>query len=318
MALPPKVKTWQYDVNQLFSGSAATDTGRNIILAIKNSMKNFVLNPWVVWGSSATGNFVGNNDGVDRWTDTTAIGTGNRWIVLENLVTSMQVCFYMYNNTQTNYVRIIVSPNGEFGAIGSGGTGTDGVAASPPTAGDQHQVYSAAFVHSSVYTGKLHVMHSSDGECTRILTTVANVCQLFWLFDMPSSPTTGFTTGIWGARAGDANATQYAWWNDTATIYGEVSGDLIGMYVTCEGALTSMVGEYLISQDDDTGEWPIMPMGLLNTVGTHRGRKGSIYDLWWGSTAVAVGTAFPADLSYQFVQFGHIIFPWNGTAPETA
>jgi len=71
-------------------------------------------------------------------------------------------------------------------------------------------------------------------------------------------------------------------------------------------------------QDDDTLEWPIMPIGLLSTTGMHRGRKGALYDIWWGSTAAGSGNTYPEDGSNQFVQFGHLIFPWNGSTPEIA
>ena len=47
-------------------------------------------------------------------------------------------------------------------------------------------------------------------------------------------------------------------------------------------------------------------------------RLGSVYDLWYGSTAVGQGDTYPNDSTRQFVQFGHFIFPWNGTAPQTA
>jgi len=319
MALPPKVKTWQYAVNQLISAANWNENGRVTILAIKNSMVGFASNPWVPWGSSNESGLFGNNDGVDRWTTTADIGSGNRWIVLENLVTGMQVCFYMYNGTGTGYVRIFVSPLGGFGAPASGGTGTDGAAATPPTAADQWTAFNGAFTHSTTLTFKLHVMHSSDGECTRVVTTTSSICGLLWLFDAPSNPITPWTTPMAVCTGnGSSSATTYAALNDVAPMITRIGSDNIGMYVTCEGATSQMVGEWLTSQDDDTGEWPIMPMGLLSTTGSHRGRKGSVYDLWWGSTAVAVGTAFPDDLTYQFVQLGHVIFPWNGVAPEVS
>jgi hypothetical protein len=243
------------------------------------------------------------------------------WIVLENTVTGMQVCID-YDAGYLWHGSIIVSLNGEFGAALSGGTGVDGTINGRPTAADEViMVDGSYFAINALYTSKLHVLHSTDGECTMAVLCYNNKVAHCWVLGMPSVPITGWTGPIAGVELSTNWTTSqatYAIWNDAANVVGQIGGDNISCYMTCEGCVGSMVGEQMTYQDDDTLEWPIMPIGLLCTAGAHRGRKGALYDLWWGSTDAGMGNTYPADASNQFVQFDHLIFPWNGSTPETA
>ena len=321
MALPVKVKTWQYNNNQSISGSDTNVNGQNVMFAIVSSMLGFGTLPWTHWGSS-DGVTANNNSASNLWTDASKIiskTTQKSYMVLENPATGMQVCIHMaFGGDVTWYATIAVSLNGEFGAVGSGGTGTDGTNNTRPTAGDELVLHNnAEFLNSAaVATYRLHVQHSTDAECTRVIVHHNNVAITVWLLEAVSDPITGFTLPVAGMLcSGTGEKFTYANWNDTPRMYGQIGGTNFPMYLTCEGAIGSMVGEHVNFADDDTNEWPLMPMGLLSLSGTHRGRKGSLYDIWWGSTAAGNGNTYPDDATKVLAQFSHMVFPWDGTTP---
>lgn len=68
--------------------------------------------------------------------------------------------------------------------------------------------------------------------------------------------------------------------------------------------------------NDITAEHPLMPVGLYSNCPDATGRHGYIADLYWGSENYAgvgaAGTSYPSDGSRQWVQFGSLVFPWNG------
>ena len=59
-------------------------------------------------------------------------------------------------------------------------------------------------------------------------------------------------------------------------------------------------------------------MGIVSTTAGSRGRLGTVFDLWYGSKAIGQGDTYPNDTSRQFAQFGHFVFPWNGSIPVTS
>lgn len=322
MALPVKIKTWQSDNNQTFSGTTANENGQKVMFGIVGSLLGFATLPWTHWGS-CDGVTANNDSATNLWVDTGDIVTGvtRSYMVLENPTNGMQVCIWFGQGTLTYYATIAVSLNGEFGAAGSGGTGVDGTTTTRPTAGDEIVLLnnSGFLPAAAVATYRLHVQHSSDGECSRVVMHYVNETLLMWILDAVSDPITGFTLPVAGMTFnGTTTQTTYAVWNDLPNMWGQIGGDNFQMYLTCEGAVTSTVGEQINFADDDTGEWPIMPMGLMSKVGSHRGRKGSLYDLWWGSTAAGNGNTYPDDASKAFAQFDHIVYPWDGTTPSTS
>lgn len=68
--------------------------------------------------------------------------------------------------------------------------------------------------------------------------------------------------------------------------------------------------------NDITSEYPLMPVGLYSNCADATGRHGYIADLYWGSENYAgvgaAGTSYPSDGSRLWVQFGSLVFPWNG------
>jgi hypothetical protein len=92
------------------------------------------------------------------------------------------------------------------------------------------------------------------------------------------------------------------------------------LYMTSECCASTSIGELMDWPDDDTGEWPILPIGLACFQSGARGpRRATMVDMWFGSDAVADGTTYPMNPNptYEFAQVDNLIWPWNGTPLET-
>ena len=320
MALPTLAKTWQFDVNQVIYGSSTQSAFDALVIALKDSLKTFPLNPWTVWGSCDAVTAY-NDDGTDCWVDETDIvhaqaGTAHSWIVLENTVTGMQFCIDVVHGGSTYYYTATLV--GSFTGFSANGTTT-----TRPTATDEVVLVSVgAWIPNSAVTLILHVMHSTDGEETRVLVCYNDFVCDFILFGLPIDPISGWTTGLMAAKVngGTANSPTYALFNDATAIYTQLSGVTTAMYATSEGFIDAAIGQYITYPDDDTGEWPMSMMGLATVAGVHRGRKGMVTDLYWGSVGVENCFVYTntEGTSRGFVHFGEMIFPWDGSIPRSS
>ena len=340
MTLPTLDKTggaaWQFNVNQDVGGTGVLRTDcADLLYKIKQALKTFGSMPWAVWGSSDSVG-AGNNDSNDRWTyDATytklvwVASTGvHSWIVLEQAgLGGAQVCIDLIDATLANTYNctLVFSPGGNFGAVGSGGTGADGTTSVRPTAGDEITVISVAAYGASTaafYSKGLHVMQSSDGQCTRVLFCRDNATPLFWIFDKAKNPIAAWTSPYMVGMKGASGVTEvctYANFNDAASLITKYGTTSVTNYMTSAFYVSGSVGENQTYPDDNTNEWPINSIGLASLTAAHRGgRKGEVFDLWWGSTGAQIGTTYPETGTKLFAQFGHLIFPWNGTTPKTA
>lgn len=304
MALPTKEKTWQFDVNVTRASALAAMVG------FKDSMKAFGSSPWTVWGSS-NGVAYGNNDGVDRW-GTPAQGG---WIVLKQPGLGANFSWCMQYTS---------SINGEWeSTISFAGFNTDGTATVRPTASDEF-MYTSSQAQKRPYplaAGVSHIMQSSDGQCLRWFRCASNKAVSVSFIEKLKDPISGWTGAVAVGRLGDASIEQttYALWNDATSIYASNGSSGVPCYLTSEGWGSSTLGEQITFPDDDTSEYPASPIYLATTtVGSRGPVKGSLYDLWWGSTTPVTGDCYPGDGSRQFVQFGDMIFPWNGSTPVIA
>lgn len=333
MALPTLEKTWQFNVNQsIGTNSSAEADCDDLLLKIKNSLLGFGSSPWVVWGScdgsgGGSGVGFGNNDYVDRWVDATdivhaAAASNHSWTVLEQSgLSNAQICIDM-SNSNVYAGTITFSPAGQFGAPGSGGTGADGTATARPTAGDSITLINNTNWGgtSAGFYGKLYVMMSSDGQCTRIIQLRGNAAPMFWGIEKAKSPISAWTNPIFAWATGNTGSIDYPaynYFNDVSTYpQTKIGSDTVNLFVTSEGWGSGMSGENITVPDDDTGEWVLCPMGLASTTTSHRGpRKGLVYDLWWGNVTLNTGDTYPNNTTRSLVQIVDMVFPWNGSIP---
>ena len=323
MTLPSLSKTWQFDVNNTGGvNSSGTEDCQRTLFGIKESLKAFGSNPWTVWGSSNGATGFGNNDATDRWTDYTKLvwhteGSENHsWIVLKQagIGAGFQLCLNLGNYDRSK-MNIVMSP--------SAGFNSDGDLQNRPTAADEVVVSLTSDgwgPANSAFTLKWHLMQSTDGECTRLIICRSSAVYGVWILDKPRDPITPWTNpcigGVYGNGSG--NTGKYAAWNDIAThMKARITGTML-LYLTSESVLNGMWPEIITVPDDLDGSWPMLPIGLACSVAPNRGRKGTVYDLWWGSTGVTNGTTYPDDGTHQFAQFDHLIFPWDGSLPLIA
>lgn len=328
MALPTKEKTWQYTVNQACgNGTDALLAHQDCLFKIKNAMRGFALHPWTVWGSNdgqGAGHF-GNNDGVDRWVTSANLiwGTGSSnhsWIVLkqDGLGTNTSICYDCATTAQNWVLTMVLFPTG---------VETNGTATARPSATDELVVFLNGYwsgAYNSGWYGYLHVMESSDGQCTRVVICRQGYVGGWWGFDVPKNPVTGWSLPMIGYGKGQSSSTltssisTYASHNDTDTsCLGKIGSVKTSFFFTSEGWSAGALGEYITYPDDDTAEYPFSPIYLASSsyIGTRGPLKGTVYDMWWGSTFPATGDCYPADGSRTFAQFGHLILPWDGSLP---
>lgn len=326
MALPTLEKTWQHNVNQTVgSTSTVLADNRDLLLKLKNALIGFSNSPWTIWGSNdGAGNF-GNGDNVDRWSTVSNLiwaASGNHsWIVLtqSGINTKTSVCIDLYATTSSFAATIVFSPVNGFGSANGG---ADGTATARPTATDGITIITTTNWGGSnvAFTGKLHVMLSNDGQCTRVAHCRSSACPMIWVFDKPKSSISQWSNPVYMILIANTSTTEvitYANLNDLSTYnFTKFGSDNVKLYFTSDAWVSAMAGENITVADDDTSEWLMEPIGLASDTVNHRGaHKGSVYDLWWSSTALSTGDTFPGDGSKTFAQFGDLIFPWDGTTP---
>lgn len=323
MALPTIQKTWQYDVNnQVDKLGTETLTAANMILTIKNIMTGFASSPWTVAGSS--NQTTAGMDGVDRWSTTADFrwgASGNiSWIVLEQSGIDGYFQLLLSMNTASTYnINCSFSPTGVF---------TGGSITAPPTAIDAVTVKSASAwggqngtSHSSI---KIHVMQSTDGECTRIFiykVSYASTQELqipflcgIWIFDKVREPSVGWNYPYFcSIIATSASAAGVGVLSDfTSLLVGFHNSLTVALSYTWEGTLDGTPFSTLLTSANkvDQTEY-IFPIGIASVTVGARGRHGTIWDMWWGNSYLADGNTFSDGLGNDdFIKIGCFILPW--------
>lgn len=321
MALPTLEKTWDYDFNNLAGnlGNQELDNADTWV-KIKDILIGMPGGFWSVLASSdGTG---GNADLNDNWTDYTNItwntaGNAHSWMVLENSATGFQICMDCASSTfSSEQSTVYMSPGGNY-ALG-------GVLSNlnRPSAVDEVSLKLLGKTGYTLPAGRyIHAWCSDDGECTRVIVCVGGAAQQFWLLDQlqnPVEPLAGpWSTPFVGVvESSDAisDLPTYGNYNDRAALHGVYSGEFLA-YMTSEGYASAMAGENLTTVDSLSNAWVMCPIGVISTTALNNGRKGYLSDIWWGSTTRLTGDTYPNDGSYQFVQFGDMILPWDGSTP---
>lgn len=335
--LPTLAKTWQFDVNQEipWQGTSALVTAQ-ILFLLKESLRNFTLNPWTVRGSSngVTAGF----DTVDRWLSKSNItwaadGQARSWIVLQQTgligignppTTGFQVLF---DCTSTGTFgagiacRAMMSPTGSF----SGGTTTqrptapDEIGLNGVDQTDNQYLWSGGTTASQ---SRLHVMQSSDGACTRWFVTATTVngpqmtgCGMYEALQNPNPSLLYPAVGM-GYLSFNRNIMFTRNPGDEPFVGSQgSSATKFEAAVTGEGYIDGQLGGRELTPDAFSGEWVMHPVGIWipNTTLYKSSRIGSLNDLWTTSTLLNDGTTFPEDGTRQFAKFGGFVFPWDGS-----
>lgn len=317
MTLPTVEKTWQFNVNNFISSSY---TYQRTLRLLKDALVGFASSPWTIWGCGNTSTF-GNGDGVDRWTTDANLvwGTPSRsWIVLQQtgLNAKTALCLDLASMDR-GYMNITLSPDAGFGVTNGG---TDGTATTPPTSTDGFSLNYASLWggYGSDVNNHLHVMQSTDGECTRAFLYRGGTPTGFWIIDRPKDPVTHWTSpvaaGVMGTNAASGDVTTKSYLASMSYNFLRTrvaSGTSAGVF-TYEAYTSDQVVSLLGYPDDQSYEYPLGGIGVYFTSVGRRGRKGSIRDLWWGP--LTSGNPYPDDGSKQFMQIGSLVVPWDGAS----
>jgi hypothetical protein len=332
MALPQLKKVWQFSVSNFLASTGNTSTDhRNLMFKIKSLMVGTGTHPWTVVRSS---NSAAVAD-ADLW-----LAAGNliwalapaarSWIVLKQtgILSNFQVCIDLTSHADPGFsiercVAVVVSAGAGFvgGTVNARPTAADEIVVKDDSdgPGPSDGWWFGNHWPPGGFTSVAHCIVSNDGACTRIVLHGSGTCYTLWLFDAlaetPTAMTYPFIVDVFGDRITDQHV-RYVDLNDTANAYTYHPGvGKIAAYFTSEGFNYACVGELLTIVNDLSGQWPLMGVGVACEQAGARGRLGGLCDLWWGSTGVGEGNTYPNDGTRAFAQFGHLVFPWNGTVP---
>ena len=335
MSLPTVVKTWMYNVNNLNPTqgiTGGTDDG-SLLWGIKNALSGFNPNGWFVTGScDATGSGF-QATGIDRWSSSSSLiwnaaGSAHSWIVMQQsgILPNFQVCLDLNHGPGTNgqdFMSVIVSPVSGF----QGGSTTARPSASDEVVlrdgGNGAQAWNGR--QNANYTARWHAMQSTDGQCTRVVVYVSNAATVFFAFEKPNNPVSGWPTpwvALYDAQpAGPGAVMTYANLlgapSSTWCLRGRSNIAFSGSLST-EGTNAQALGQAFALPNEIDGQWPMTPVGVVTTQAGIRGRHCTLFDMWFGSTQVQDGMNYPDNQTRAFAQFGTLIFPWNGTKALTA
>jgi hypothetical protein len=346
--VPALSKTWQFNVNQAIAAQATFKIqAQTMMLLLKNTLIGFASHPWVVAGSSNA--VTAGMDGVDRWSGAGSLewnvpGVIHSWIVLENPVTGSQLLIDLdWTNTNTEgAISARVSPSGSY----AGGSITN-----RPTAADDIVINNNGntgttdgWGPSGVSAYRLHVWHSTDGECTRWTFWQNNICNGLGMLERVKNP---YASGN-DPESGWENPSLWLWWGRNAfgapgavdfgnffvsvgyLLWHRIRGQVCRSTPGTEGGTNALLPSLLTVANEISGEWHLFPVGMwvpqedavFATMknAERRGFLGEFYDLWCSqTTTIANLDTYPGDGSNQFAVLGNCLtFPWNGTAPLTA
>lgn len=334
MALPTLAKTWNYSVNQQLaaSGSVSTDLC-NIYFKIKEGL--VATGSWTV-RASCTGSAVSTTG--DLWATAANVTYGlnvgtnaHSWCVLRNtsLGSTFEICLQMGgNNSIAGVHRIGIAPGGYNYATGS--------TVNRPTAtnADEIQVGNTTLsgpLGSTSYASVVHVMSSSDGQCTRWIIYSGEQPAGMFLLDKANTsvPTSKWAIPfVWGIFYSGSQSTTISTTNTFSTVgsgvvnagwntrYASTGANVFnGLFGSCETYNGNLVTSGTPS--DFTGEYVLQPINLVSNTAGSKGRHGSFFDLWQGPSGLVSGSTFDGVGSMAFALHGCLVTPWNGSAIVT-
>jgi hypothetical protein len=323
MGLPAKVKTWEFDVNiSVPATGTLLNTNRDTVFALKNALiddPSFTL-PWTVRGSSDS--VASGMDAVDRWDTNTDlvwanVGTAHSWIVLRQtgIDTNFELCLDLTSGAGSGInMTVAVSPSAGF----AGGSTT-----ARPTATDEVVLLTTAPWGDSIEgSRRVHVMTSSDGQCTKIIITNNLNAGTFAFFGKPRNPLSQWSTpkSVFGWKASGStsvSAARFEDWNDVALGRALINGTVASLYMGTPMVVTSSVGERSAGQvaHDVSLLRNFAPIVFVSSTAPVRGKMGEPFDLYFGDKGLAKGTqANLTGTTREWTFIGDLWVPWDGAS----
>ena len=272
----------------------------------------------------------------DLWLDKDDViyGATHAWCILENSTTGGQLLIDRTN--LDNKLNCKYSPGGLFT--------NDGTTTVAPTATDAATLVSSAInFHNQAYIGcVLHVMCSADHKTTRFYFYERGLASYNvggWMglieevVDTPSQWISTFKTMIlyhnitpvWNyipfQQSPYLDHLDGMNWN----VYLETSEPYAGWIATrcaafCYGSLGTTQGSIITFINDSLGVqggYPVSPIWLYSdNSGIHGGWYGRLRDIYFGQYIHKSLTTYPGDGSKDWIKFGALVVPWDGSRPS--
>lgn len=320
--LPTPELTWQHDVSIPVTGGSEITLNTNAVFAIKEAMIGFASNPWTVAGSS-DGSSAGM-DATDRWIDTgdliwTGIGNPRSWIALENAAGAQLLIDLEAQFTTGREILIQWFPAG--GLTG----GTTSTRPSSSNGGVTLVLRENWMFPSITGVGRIHVLHSTDGLHTRVFGTYLNEIKGAWIISEIYDPVTNFTEPrvaycTANAQSGSTPSGPLfsnLYDSEVARVLSSSGGSILTTSFGAEGAESDAIGQDNPVANEISGLNEFHRMEPISSTLGFRGRLGRIPDIWYTHTGLTTGTTFPLTPSptREFIQFGDVAVPWNGSLP---
>ena len=317
MALPTLIKSYQIDPNLIVPSQNDLTFYQAILLALKNSLTGFALNPWTVVASSDGT----TADASDNWTvagDVIWSAGAHAWIVLQRTDGAQMLLDCNYNSTQPEFMSIRFSPGGLFSGFASTSTAPTATDGEDMMSGDTIRWWGGQNSNPVTSRSVFHVWHSTDGLVTRIVNFIAGDVLTFVTIATLKDASPGHTDPIaYGWYAGTSERLSVPNLEDVGAAYTTHAGVKHRLHATGEGMSNLNLLEHVATGgtvDDITGELLLTDKKYAALTVGARGVRGGAFDLWWGSYQFAVsGDTFPNNpAAREIVMCGVLAFPWTG------
>lgn len=318
--LPGLAKRWQFRTN-LDPGRHGTNDGdaAAMFCAVKDALTGLYHSPWRVVSSS---NGVGFNLSADvvrgpEFVIPGSVGDDHTWVVMTQPALPGLYCID-FEHPETMFMTVVWSPGGLF----KGGTTKIRPGATDEIVLAQHAAWLGDWRGRDGIPMRAHVLASEDGKATRVVCATQNRARSMMVFEEPLGATRGWvdpSINLVVAPFGDAEAGSHdsLWEGAPAKACGPAGPmalSLTGEGYTEEYEVVVLSRHHTRPTQDG---YDIVPIGLWHDeVAGQRGHHGFLADLWWTSSELPTGTTFPSDGTKQFVVFGDMLFPWNGSKVE--
>jgi hypothetical protein len=323
MSLPSLVKTWGYDVNNVFTWANSEEGSQKLGFNLKESL---VAAGWSVIASSDKVAVKNVGDGSpDLWTDYTKLiresSSNHSWCAIYNATLDVTLLIDCLSSADYYYDFYIIE-----GSLNANGT----TALRPTSVSGVEKFYSDIEVCPSRSLGGTQsawqCLYSTDELSFRfILRGNGSSSGSFSFFiQRPSNvPDLWIDPVVFALVANaitDVMLTENLFYSAKATLFTLVNGVIFNMYISSESCsngdapASMLVGVNPGDLSTDNGHL-LCPMGLIgNDVGI-RGSNGRLDDMWWKPLTMTTGDTMPGNGDKTFICFGDFVFPWNGTAP---
>lgn len=342
MALPTKLVSWNYDLQNRIVYASLVQVMRETIYEVKQRL---VADGWTVKGSSD--GTTGGMDGVDRWVTATNAGTRANsstlpisWIVLTD-ANSYNICF-SYNSATDDVYRISVSFLNNYVAAAT--------ATHQPTSVTEQTLNTfytstpGTIIGSTASSDRLvSIWTRPDAKGFRIAIARAGAWTSLFGVDMhdPVAYASGITVSL--AHGFYVNGGYTSWASSSGLCANNTAGSAAtaqfrtvarrldaGLSLDCAHTLemTRDVAGTASNMSADEGmtfapelqggtEYMLKRKGLFSITAGGRGKVGNNLDWWCGRTAISDGDTYG---NREFVVVdgtNGFVWPWDGTPSVT-